>query len=174
MTPQNGFTEAQVTNVIDQGIQNLVVPPPNANINTVYVVFLPQGLTENKFGNSASGFNSTAQDTSLRAYHYAWVSGGPTAGNNPTIVLSHELTEAVSSFAFSGSEITNCQYPSGTNPLITPNQISDLCQCGAAQETLNRDLGGGGGYVFEGYWSARDQKCVIPDGWGSLHRYHNG
>lgn len=120
------------------------VPPPNANADMVYVVYVPPGSGNSR--HSYSTFNGVT-------FYWAMISDG--GYPFPGLAVSHELVETI------------------TDPLITalgPGtcEIADACE-GNYIPKLTTDPNNG--YAVTAYWSAADQKCVIPTEWNGIYKY---
>lgn len=153
--PGQSFRQADVINVVNQEINYALIPPPQAGDDTIYVVFVPNSAQLSDSG--CAGHNGCNFPGSIggTSYMIALVGGlgmGNGSGDNMNL-LTHEVSEAITQYQ--NVWVNNCG---------NADQIGDLCQC--ATEVYN-------GNWIEAYWSNYDQKCVIPEAYGSLYTNAN-
>lgn len=127
------------------------VPPPVANADMLYVVYAPPG---------SGFFHSYATFDNGVTFAFALVSdyGTPFAGatNMPGVPFSHELVEAVTDPWYTGvGQGGNCE-------------IADACNFNLWPSSTSME---NNGYAVTSYWSAADQKCVIPTEWQSVYKW---
>jgi hypothetical protein len=159
--PDTGFTKADLDALINYSIGNGLLPPPQANDNSIYVVFVPTFGSTNKAGCGDCNYTIQANSDGV---HFD--SGANYNGTPYTVVfgvgdydgMSHELVEAIASYEGINTTDTSCGGGGGT-------QIADMCGCG--EETVNT-------FQIASYFSTYLRQCVVPESWGSLLRDANG
>ncbi len=135
-------TQGAINAMITAGL----VPQPGADLDMLYVVFVPPTEAAPFQGDNFGGSTGTVP------YNAAWV-----VGNNPA-ALSHELVESIAG----NMAVTNCTYTGTTN---AANQIADICSC-EVDESQQVPLAA--------YWSALDGECVVPRAYGNIYQYSSG
>jgi hypothetical protein len=139
---------SNITATINALINAGRVPAPGADLDLLYVVFLPPNTATNP---AAGGYNYGGANGST-PYNAAFV-----IGNNPA-ALSHEIVESTAG----NMAVTNCTYTGSSN---IANQIGDICGC-YVDNTQEVPLAA--------YWSVADNACVVPTGWQHVLQYSGG
>lgn len=139
--PPNNFTDTQVANFIQGLINAGTIPGLDVDNQTLYCVFMPQGVS-----NQNSGFigEHTYYTNAGKRVRFAWMTNNGTL-NGVTSIFSHELAEA-------------CTDPEGSAILGTPGtcsqggwcEISDVCY---TNYVLN-------GITVQQYWSQNAGGCI--------------
>jgi hypothetical protein len=88
--PPNGFTDGQVSSVIDGQITANTVPVPDVNNQTLYCVVMPTGVNSS---NTSFIGEHTFYTRSGQRIHFAWITN---SGSLPrlTTIISHEVVES--------------------------------------------------------------------------------
>lgn len=161
-SPLGGYTDSDVQTVINTQIANQNLPQPQANDDSVYVVFVPtvpggihlKGFCadsgtyvtanpQNQNPTWACNFRGTYTNGGT-TYHYIGISG------IDSLSVSHEIIEGITTYE--GITV------SGTGDC--GNQIADLCGC-YNTETVNS-------FSVAAYYSTQLGECVLPESWGKL------
>jgi hypothetical protein len=127
------------------GTVPLVSPGDTDNL---YVVFVPPGVRSLDY--TFGGHHGTWQVNNVW-FPFAWV----TDSSDYMANLSHETVEAISDPDLGGTgTYTNC--PGGEN------EIADVCNITETQR----------GYNVVGYWSGKDNECVIPESYSAIYQFN--
>jgi hypothetical protein len=142
--PQASFTDPQIRAMIDDLITHGHVPTPTSAVDRLYVVLMPTGHSS---GDTTFVGQHQYWDRAGTGVYWAWVTndGTLTGGNSIPKVFTHEVAEAVSNPDLS-SGITLTSAGEG-------DEIGDVCN--NTYSTVN-------GAAEEAYWSAADNRCVLP------------
>ena len=150
--PVDGYTDADVLNMLKSRLQAGTMPPPIAGHNRLHVVILPVGVH-----NSLTQYVGQHQSFTYNGVtgHYAWVdnAGSPTGLNGVTKVFSHELVEACTNPNVDTSNdgiLVN-------GPGVAGDEIADACNNQFTTVTVN-----GIGCSVQSYWSRADNACILP------------
>ncbi|HWE37329.1 MAG TPA: calcium-binding protein [Isosphaeraceae bacterium] len=155
--PANGFSDGDITNVVDNAIDNQGLPESDAGPNKpIYFVVTPPGVSSND--PNAGAYHSTEHDYDfpfdLDEIPYGWIGGGGGSGpvDTYTYFLSHETAEAMSDTSGDGITITHgATWPGGGD-----NEIGD-----AEAQNYTYRLNG---IRVQSFWSAADKAYIVPDG----------
>lgn len=149
---KGGITRGDHEDLVARLIDNGIVPEPEDEGGTLYVVFLPStvggvpfGLPTNVLGEHTTFLDIDWDDFTDADVYVAWVGNdGTRSGISST--FSHELVEALTD-------------PDGEGWQVDPsddfnwNEICDVC---SSTYPLN-------GVVVSSYWSQSANACVVPD-----------
>lgn len=142
--PPAPFSDAQVQTMLMNQLTLNALPRPTLNNEFFYCVIMPSGLLTSE-GNAIGEHNSFIQ-FGVRV-PYAWVMNDGSL-SYVTTILSHELVEACTDPNFDTIKIQAgpCHDPDSTC------EIGDVCSSTSLV----------GGVQVQSYWSAADNRCVIP------------
>jgi len=142
--PATVFTDPQIQAMIDSRISGGFVPMPAAGVDRIYCVLMPTGHSS---GDTPFVGQHQYYDRAGTRVYWAWVTndGTLTGGNSIPKVFTHEVAEACSDPDL-GSGITLTTVGEG-------DEIGDTCN--NTYSTIN-------GVAEEAYWSAADNRCVLP------------
>ncbi len=150
--PVNGYTDADVVNMLKARLQAGGMPPPILGHDRLYVVILPVGVS-----NSLAQYVGQHQSFTYNGVtaYYAWIdnTGSLTGHNCVTKVFSHELVEACTNPNVDTSN--DGILVSGTG--VTNDEIGDTCNNGFTTVTVN-----GVACSVQSYWSKADNACILP------------
>jgi hypothetical protein len=154
--PTNGYTDADVVNMLKNRLDNTSMPPPIAGHNRFYAVILPTGI--NNSNTNLAGQHQSFTYNGITGY-YAWVdnSGSLTGHNCVTKVFSHELVEACTNpnvDTLNNGILVNGITTTGTN--VTNDEIGDTCNNQFATADMN-----GIQCSVQSYWSKIDNLCIL-------------
>jgi hypothetical protein len=142
--PHDGFGNEDVSDFLDAQLDAGVVPGPDPDNQTLYVVVIPVGVSAG--GDEFVGTHHYYKRNGQRI-PFAWTAdSGSLAG--ATLILSHELVEALTD-------------PHGSAILGVPGtcrqggwcEIADICPGTAVVN----------GVAVDPYWSERAGACIAPD-----------
>jgi hypothetical protein len=144
--PPNNFTDANVSNFISGLISAGTIPNLDADNQTLYLVFMPQGISASN--SSFIGEHTYYTDSSNRRVHFGWITNNGTLPSI-SIITSHEIGESMTD-------------PEGSAILGDPGtcsgggwcEIGDVCQ--ATTGTVN-------GASVQSLWSQTDKACKVFD-----------
>jgi hypothetical protein len=139
--PQNNFTDIQVANLISGLLSAGTLPGPDVDNQTLYCVFMPQGVNSQNAGTIGE---HTYYTNASRNIPFAWITNNGTL-SSVTSIFSHELVEA-------------CTDPEGSAITGTPGtcsqggwcEIGDVCY---STYVLN-------GITVQRYWSQNAGGCI--------------
>ena len=146
-----GFVESDIRSFVDARIDAGDVFAPVAADERLYTVILPTGHSSTDTTFVGRHQNYTRSDGA--GVYYAWVTNDATltGGNSIPKVFSHELCEALSDPKVSTG-------PTGITLNGNGDEIGDVC---------NGTWSIVDGHAEEAYWSAVDNRCVLPR-WSQL------
>jgi hypothetical protein len=157
--PANGYTDADVVNMLKARLDNTSMPPPIAGHNRFYAVIVPTGIN-----NSLTQYAGQHQSFTYKGVtgYYAWVdnTGSLTGHNCVTKVFSHELVEACTNPNVDTSNngiLVNGTKADGS--AVTNDEIGDTCNNQFATADMN-----GVQCSVQSYWSKADNLCILPLG----------
>jgi hypothetical protein len=142
--PQAPFSLAQVQAMVSNQLNLNALPRPTFSNEFFYCVFMPTGLLTSE--NNAIGEHFSFSQFGLNI-PFAWIMNDGSL-NFVTTVFSHELVEACSDPNLNTIIIE-------TGPCPDPNttcEIGDVCSSTSLV----------GGVQVQSYWSAADNRCIIP------------
>ena len=142
--PPAGFTDRQVTGLLDSQLDAGAVPQPDPDNQTLYVVIMPTGATP-----SGSEFVPGKHDTYVhhgRRIHYAWAADSASL-DLATSTLSHEIVESATDPEGSGFRGV-----AGACHQDEWCEIADVC---SATSVLD-------GITVASYWSNQTGRCIMP------------
>lgn len=150
--PVNGYTDADVVNMLKARLQAGGMPPPIAGHDRLYVVILPVGVN-NSLGQYVGQHQSFSYNGVTACY--AWIdnTGSLTGHNCVTKVFSHELVEACTNPNVDTSN--DGILVNGTG--VANDEIGDTCNNEFATVTVN-----GVACSVQSYWSRADNACILP------------
>jgi hypothetical protein len=144
--PPNGFTDTNVSNLIQGLISAGTIPNLDADNQTLYLVFMPKGINASNSG--FVGEHTYYTDASNRRVHFGWITNNGTL-SSISIITSHEIAEAMTD-----PEGTAILGDAGTCSGPGWCEIGDVCQ--ATTGTVN-------GASVQSYWSQKDKACKVFD-----------
>jgi hypothetical protein len=144
--PPNGFTDANVSNFINGLIGAGTIPNLDADNQTLYIVFMPKGVSASNSG--FIGEHTYYTDASGKRVHFAWVTNNGTL-SSVTDIASHEIAESMTD-----PEGTAILGDAGTCSGGGWCEIGDVCQ--STSGTVN-------GVTVQSYWSQADRACKVFD-----------
>jgi hypothetical protein len=144
--PQRGFHDDEVSDFLNAQLDARVVPAPDPDNQTLYIVVLPVGVSAGGDSAEFAGEHSYYTRHGQRI-HFAWTadSGSLAAA---TWILSHELVESLTDP--DGSAILGV---SGTCEQGGWCEIADICPGTAVVNSV----------AVDPYWSERAHACVAID-----------
>jgi hypothetical protein len=152
--PPNNFTDNQVWNFINGQITAGVLPAPDVDNQTLYIVVMPRGVSS-----SSATFvgEHTYRTRGGQRVPFAWITNNGSL-NSVTRIISHEIVEAATDPE--GTAITGV---AGTCSGSGWCEIGDICS-----STQVRD-----GVTVQSFWSDDAGACVVPD-WPARHYPYRG
>ncbi|MEA2821175.1 MAG: hypothetical protein QOJ86_3179 [Bradyrhizobium sp.] len=143
--PPSGFTDANVSTFIKGLISAGTIPDLDADNQTLYVVYMPKGISASNSG--FIGEHTYYTNSGGRRVHFGWITNNGTL-SSVSIISSHEIVEAMTD-------------PEGSAILGDPGtcaqggwcEIGDVC---GSSGTVN-------GASVQSYWSQTDKACKIFD-----------
>jgi hypothetical protein len=143
--PPSGFTDANVSTFIKGLIGAGTIPDLDADNQTLYVVYMPKGISASNSG--FIGEHTYYTNSGGRRVHFGWITNNGTL-SSVSIISSHEIVEAMTD-------------PEGSAILGDPGtcaqggwcEIGDVC---GSSGTVN-------GASVQSYWSQTDKACKIFD-----------
>jgi hypothetical protein len=144
--PPNGFTDTNVSNFISGLIGAGTIPNLDADNQTLYLVFMPKGISASNSG--FIGEHTYYTDSSGKRVHFGWITNNGTL-SRVSIITSHEIAEAMTD-------------PEGSAILGDPGtcsgggwcEIGDVCQ--STTGTVN-------GASVQSLWSQAAKACKVFD-----------
>jgi hypothetical protein len=161
--PANGFTEADVVNMLKIRLQTTAMPPPLAGHDRFYVVIVPVGISN--ILPTYGGRHQSFVYNGVTGY-YAWVEniGSLTGPGCVTKMFSHELVEACTNPNVDSSNDGILVSVAGTTE---EEEVGDVCNNQYATVDVN-----GIQCSVQAYWSKADNVCILPlatgDNYGGL------
>ena len=145
-SPPNGFTDANVSAFLTALIKAGTIPDLDADNQTLYIVFMPKGISASNSG--FTGEHTYYTNAAGKRVRFAWVTNNGTLASVTTIT-SHEIAEAMTDPE--GSSILG---DAGTCSGGGWCEIGDVCQ--STNGTVN-------GVTVQSYWSQSDKACKVFD-----------
>jgi hypothetical protein len=144
--PPNPFTDNAVANLISGLIGAGTIPNLDADNQTLYIVFMPQGV--NSASRGVIGEHTYYTDGSGRRVHFAWVTNNGTL-SSVSIIASHEIAESMTD-------------PEGSAILGDPGTCSGggWCEIGDVCEGTEGTVSGAS---VQSLWSQNARACVVFD-----------
>jgi hypothetical protein len=150
--PVDGYTDADVVNMLTARLQAGAMPPPIAGHDRLYVVILPVGVS-----NALTQYVGQHQSFVYNGVtgYYAWVgnTGSLTGHNCVTKVFSHELADACTNPNVDTSNDGILVSGAG----VANDEIADTCNNQFTTITVN-----GLSCSLQSYWSKADNACILP------------
>jgi len=144
--PPNPFTRMDIERMLKGLLDDRIIPDPATNDQLLACVFTPPGVKSNE-GN-ANGYH-TAMSYRATSLPYAWMSNDGTLEFISSI-FSHELAEACTDPTFRGYFDDSLSFEQ--------SEISDFCYgLGPGRGSESH-----GGVLVQSYWSAADDRCIVP------------
>lgn len=143
-------SDAQIQTALQQWTQDGTAPAPNAN--TLYFVFLPQGVTSTLDGSSSCqqycGYHGSAGSIYYALMPYADCVGCSQDNelDTLTVIASHELAEAITDPYWTANSGT------GWFDDNTGEEIGDVCTGNTTQL---------GNYMVQQVWSQSQNSCAV-------------
>jgi hypothetical protein len=145
--PQRGFHDDEVSDFLNAQLDARVVPAPDPDNQTLYIVVIPVGVSAGGDSSEFAGKHYYYTRHGQRI-HYAWTADSGSLAT-ATRILSHELVESLTD-------------PDGSALL----GVSGTCQqsgwCEIADD-ICPDTGVVNSVTVATYWSERAGACVAPD-----------
>lgn len=160
----SNFAMSDISNVVNTGISQGLLPPPDNADDSVYVVVLPGGSHGLQIGGPTGCVNNSGgcnvPGFSYNGVGYELVSVVANNGAEPT--LAHELVEAIS--GYENISVSGCTYVKGG---AVANQIADICAGYSGEPESYGAYGTGYSSQFQvaPYYSKFDGACVVPETW---------
>ena len=144
--PPNGFTDTNVSNFISGLIGAGTIPNLDADNQTLYLVFMPKGISASNSG--FIGEHTYYTNSAGKRVHFGWITNNGTL-SSVSIITSHEIAEAMTD-------------PEGSAILGDPGtcsgggwcEIGDVCQ--STTGTVN-------GASVQSLWSQAAKACKVFD-----------
>ena len=144
--PPNGFTDTNVSNFISGLISAATIPNLDADNQTLYLVFMPKGVSASNSG--FIGEHTYYTNSAGKRVHFGWITNNGTLSSVSTIT-SHEIAEAMTDPE--GSAILG---DAGTCSGGGWCEIGDVCQ--STTGTVN-------GASVQSLWSQVAKACKVFD-----------
>jgi hypothetical protein len=151
-TPPNPFQWGDVDTFLRGLLAANLVPGPDQNVDTLYVVIMPDGTANSDpfvWGQHGSSIYPLIPKPPMDNLFYAWVTGYPTL-DDVTRVFSHELAEACTDPIGATGVVGD---PGSCTSVFGVCEIADPCE--ATSGMIN-------GVTVQAYWSQLDGKCILP------------
>ena len=158
-TPPNAFTNPDVEEFVLSLLAANVIPGPDQQEDSLYMVIMPPGTVDQDMNGFVSGQHSYttyhAQNASLQMsakdnLFYGWVLGYPTL-DDVTRLFSHELVEACTDPVSDTGVVGD---PGSCSSAFSLCEIADVCE--GTSGPIN-------GVNVQGYWSEIDGQCILPE-----------
>lgn len=144
--PPNNFTDTNVSNLISGLISAGTIPNIDADNQTLYIVFMPQGI--NSATSGVIGEHTYYTNGSGQRIRFAWVTNNGTL-SGVSIIASHEIAELMTD-------------PEGSAILGDPGTCSGggWCEIGDVCEGTDGTVNGAS---VQSLWSQAAKACVVFD-----------
>jgi hypothetical protein len=144
--PPSGFKDTNIRDFLDAQLDAGVLPSPNSDPQSLYVVVLPVGVSA---GGDSSGFLGEHHYFTRHGQriHFAWIANSGSL-TGATSIMSHELVESLTDPE--GKAIVGV---SGTCEQSGWCEIADICDSTVVVS----------GVAVSTYWSEQADKCVAPN-----------
>ena len=144
--PPNGFTDTNVSNFISGLIGAGTIPNLDADNQTLYLVFMPKGISAPNSG--FIGEHTYYTNSSGKRVHFGWITNNGTL-SSVSIITSHEIAEAMTD-------------PEGSAILGDPGTCSGggWCEIGDACQSTTGTVNGAS---VQSLWSQAAKACKVFD-----------
>jgi hypothetical protein len=154
--PHNGFDDHDISNFLNAQLDGRVVPGPDPDNQTLYIVVLPVGISAGGYRYELDGEHDYYEHHSQRI-HFVWAAASGRL-DSATRIMSHELVEAITDPE--GSAIRGVSRTCDQGGWC---EIADVCF-----DTILVS-----GVAVSPYWSEQAHACVAPNMTSTI-TYTNG